>query len=112
MSASLRLDPTLEKVVDEASARTPPGRGARDRGQLAARRPDAPEAHHRAFVRWALALTLLFGAGWGAHLLFEIGLAGRFDAVSGSDVVAALCARQNRQPHARMVHPSGLTADS
>jgi hypothetical protein len=49
---------------------------------------DAPEGHHRAFVRWALVLTLLLGAGWGAHLLFEIGIAGRFDAVSASDVVA------------------------
>ncbi len=50
--------------------------------------PHTPPLAHRAFVRWALVLTLVFGAGWGAHLLFEIGLAKRFDAVSASAVVA------------------------
>lgn len=89
MPASLGLEPTAEEaLLDDASTRTRQGRGARDRAPLAARGSDALEAHHRPFIRWALVLTLLLGAGWGAHLLFEIGYAGRFDAVSASDVVA------------------------
>jgi hypothetical protein len=43
---------------------------------------------HRPFIAWALAVTLSLGAGWGALLLFEIGLHGRFEAVPAGDVVA------------------------
>jgi uncharacterized protein involved in response to NO len=43
---------------------------------------------HRPFIAWALAVTLSLGAGWGALLLFEIGLHGNFDTVPTGDVVA------------------------
>jgi uncharacterized membrane protein/protein-disulfide isomerase len=78
MPALRRLEPSAPQAAVAPSGR----------GPVAATGRDAPEGHHRAFVRWALVLTLLLGAGWGAHLLFEIGIAGRFDAVSPSDVVA------------------------
>jgi hypothetical protein len=43
---------------------------------------------HRPFVVSALAITLSLGAAWGVLLLFEIGSAGRFDAVPAGQVVA------------------------
>jgi len=52
------------------------------------RRRDAGEGSHRPFVAWAIVLTLLLGAGWGAHLLFEIGIAGTFEAAPAAKVVA------------------------
>jgi uncharacterized protein involved in response to NO len=46
------------------------------------------ERVHRPFVASALAITLSLGAGWGALLLFEIGLQGSFEAVPAGHIVA------------------------
>lgn len=69
----------LDRLLAELSAAA--GVGV-DHSRAAARRI------HRPFVVWALAITLTLGAGWGAGLLFQIGLAGDFSAVPASYVVA------------------------
>ncbi|GIW94874.1 MAG: hypothetical protein KatS3mg110_2915 [Pirellulaceae bacterium] len=48
----------------------------------------AAERVHRAFLATALALSLTLGAGWGAWLLWQIGLAGDFHSVPARYVVA------------------------
>jgi hypothetical protein len=50
--------------------------------------PAAARLVHRPFLTAALVVTLTLGAGWGAWLLFDIGAASRFDAVSPAAVVA------------------------
>src|SRR5579885_3343322 len=69
------LDQLLEQLATAAGAGI-------DRGAEAATQA------HRPFVAAALAVTLTLGAGWGAWLLFEIGLRGTFAAASAGDVVA------------------------
>jgi hypothetical protein len=46
------------------------------------------ERVHHGFIVWALVLTLTLGAGWGAWLLWQIGIEGRFGAVPAAYLIA------------------------
>ncbi len=52
------------------------------------RRGPAADHVHRPFLAAALAITLTIGAGWGAWLLWQIGIGADFQAVSVGHVMA------------------------
>jgi hypothetical protein len=69
----------IQRLLSELAAAT--GAPVDQRGRFA-------ERVHHAFLLSALALTLTFGAGWGAWLLWQIGMQGEFSGAPAAYVIA------------------------
>ncbi len=74
-----RHDVSLDRLLSELSATS--GAPVELHGRIA-------ERVHRGFILSALVLTLTLGAGWGAGLLWQIGMQGQFDAAPAASVIA------------------------